>query len=270
MNKALVGNVVEQAVKVTSFRKSIREVCRKAKLEYPTDEKVAEWIEQGYPFNVEDFIADYREHKGIFRTPLADFRAAVNNNFIWGDMPSEDEIQAFFNKYGNNISLFCKQHTIKNMKPLERKVYLKTIEVLPTDGLAALWNRFIEESAHFGEDSYIYDLENPKDIEFLLDHMEGCEFQTIKNMNEQKVRYVQWFALNDKSIQGITDDNIQYMITAYWSEIFERIMIFPSCYQRLMGKQWGIEYFDEIVWPIITKELGIEICTETNEIKYCK
>jgi hypothetical protein len=35
-----------------------------------------------------------------------------------------------------------------------------------------------------------------------------------------------------------------------------------------MGKQWGIEYFDEIVWPIITKEVGIEIYTETNEIKY--
>jgi hypothetical protein len=156
------------------------------------------------------------------------------------------------------------------MKPLERKIYLKTIEVLPTEGLAALWNLFIEESAHYGEDSYIYDLENPEDIKFLRDHMENLEMQTIRNMKEENARYIQWFALNDKSIQERTDENIQRIITAYWSEIFERIMIFPSCYQRLMGKQWGIEYFDEIVWPIITKEVGIEICTETNEIKYCE
>jgi hypothetical protein len=100
--------------------------------------------------------------------------------------------------------------------------------------------------------------------------MENLEMQTIRNMKEENARYIQWFALNDKSIQERTDENIQRIITAYWSEIFERIMLFPSCYQRLMGKQWGIEYFDEIVWPIITKEVGIEICTETNTMKYCE
>lgn len=259
------------AHKVISFRMNVIKACKAKGIDVPTDEQISAYIND-YGLHLDDFMADYTEHEGMFRclrTPLEDFKAEVNS-IQWGNKPTEDEIVVFFNQHGNDIDLFCNQRTIKGMKPLERKIYLKTIEVLPTEGLAALWNLFIEESAHYGEDSYIYDLENKEDMKFLRERMEDCEFQTIKNMIEQKVRYVQWFALNNKAIQGRTDENIKRIITAFWGEIFERIMLFPTCYQRLMGNQWGIEYFDEIVWPIITKEVGIEICTETNEIKYCE
>ncbi len=255
------------AHKVISFRMNAIKACKAKGIDAPTDEQISDYI-NNYGLHFEDFMADFTEHEGIFRclrTPLEEFKGEIKK-ISWGTPPTEEEILAFFNKNGNNIGLFCNQHAISKMKPLERKIYLKTIEVLPTEGLVALWNLFIEESAHYGEDSYIYDLKNPEDVKFLRGHMENLEMQTIRNMIEERVRYVQWFALNDKSIQGRTDDNIQRIITAYWSEIFARIMIFPSCYQRLMG----IEYFDEIVWPIITKEVGIEICTEANEMKYCE
>ena len=255
------------AHKVISFRMNAIKACKAKGIDAPTDEQISDYI-NNYGLHFEDFMADFTEHEGIFRclrTPLEEFKGEIKK-ISWGTPPTEEEILAFFNKNGNNIGLFCNQHAISKMKPLERKIYLKTIEVLPTEGLVALWNLFIEESAHYGEDSYIYDLKNPEDVKFLRSHIENLEMQTIRNMIEERVRYVQWFALSDKSIQGRTDDNIQRIITAYWSEIFARIMIFPSCYQRLMG----IEYFDEIVWPIITKEVGIEICTETNEMKYCE
>ena len=255
------------AHKVISFRMNAIKACKAKGIDAPTDEQISDYI-NNYGLHFEDFMADFTEHEGIFRclrTPLEEFKGEIKK-ISWGTPPTEEEILAFFNKNGNNIGLFCNQHAISKMKPLERKIYLKTIEVLPTEGLVALWNLFIEESAHYGEDSYIYDLKNPEDVKFLRSRMENLEIQTIGNMIEERVRYVQWFALTDKSIQGRTDDNIQRIITAYWSEIFARIMIFPSCYQRLMG----IEYFDEIVWPIITKEVGIEICTETNEMKYCE
>lgn len=255
------------AHKVISFRMNAIKACKAKGIDAPTDEQISDYI-NNYGLHFEDFMADFTEHEGIFRclrTPLEEFKGEIKK-ISWGTPPTEEEILAFFNKNGNNIGLFCNQHAISKMKPLERKIYLKTIEVLPTEGLVALWNLFIEESAHYGEDSYIYDLKNPEDVKFLRSHMENLEMQTIRNMIEERVRYVQWFALSDKSIQGRTDDNIQRIITAYWSEIFARIMIFPSCYQRLMG----IEYFDEIVWPIITKEVGIEICAETNEMKYCE
>ena len=63
-------NAVEYAIKVTSFRKLVRDICRKNGLEYPSDNKIAEWIEQGYGMeNIDDFIKDYTEKQGIFREP---------------------------------------------------------------------------------------------------------------------------------------------------------------------------------------------------------
>ena len=258
------------AHKVISFRMNVIKVCKAKGIIPPTDEQISDYIND-YGLHFEDFMADFTEHEGMFRclrTPLEDFKAEVNS-IQWGNKPTEDEIVAFFNQHGNDIKMFCNQRTIKEMKSLERKIYLKTIEVLPIEGLVLLWNLFIEESALYGEDSRIYDLSNLEDSKFLGEHMDGAELKTISNMVTQNdIRYIQWFAINNKSIQGRADEDIKRTITAFWSEIFERIMLFPTCYQRLMGEQWGIEYFEEIVWPIITKEVGIEICTETNEMKY--
>lgn len=264
-------NMVEKdligfAHKVISFRMNVIKACKTKGIMPPTDEQISDYI-NNYGLNFEDFMADFIEHEGMFRclrTPLEDFKAEINS-IQWGNKPTDDEIVAFFNQHGNNIEMFCNQHTIKDMKPLECKVYLKTLEMLPTEGLVLLWNLFIKESAIYGEDNYIYDLESQKDCNFLGGRMTSQEIKYLTSLN---ARYVQWFSLNGNSIKGRTDENIKRIITAFWGEIFERIMLFPTCYQRLMGNQWGIEYFDEIVWPVITKEIGIEICTETNEIKY--
>lgn len=255
MNKELNGNVIEQAIKVTSFRKVIREVCRKNGLEYPSDEKVAEWIEQGYPFEVEPFITDYKGHNGIFRTPLEDFKSQVNS-ISWANKPTDEEIVKFYNKNGNNIRLFCEQRTISEMKPLERKVYLKTISTLDIEGIVVLWNLFIEESALYGEDSCIYDLSTAKDSKFLSQHMSQDELKELCDMvvSGNGIRFIQWLSTSDNSIKVKSDRDIKSTLTAYWGEIFERIMQFPMIYAQIeLGNS---NYFDECVWSVIQKELG--------------
>ena len=253
------------AHKVISFRMNVIKACKAKGIDVPTDEQISDYI-NGYGLHFEDFMADFTEHEGMFRclrTPLEEFKNEIKA-IQWGTPPTEEEILTFFNQNGNNIGLFCNQRTIKNMKPLERKIYLKTIEVLPTEGLAALWNLFIEESAHYGEDSYIYDLSNSVHSNHLNKHMDGAELKTISNMVTQNdTRYIQWFALNGKSIQGRTDENIQRIITAYWSEIFERIMIFPQCYDDF----GGFNYFTEIFWEECLKHLGYAYDEHSNELK---
>ena len=139
------------AHKVISFRMNAIKACKAKGIDAPTDEQISDYI-NNYGLHFEDFMADFTEHEGIFRclrTPLEEFKDEIKK-ISWGTPPTEEEILAFFNKNGNNIGLFCNQHAISKMKPLERKIYLKTIEVLPTEGLVALWNLFIEESAHYG------------------------------------------------------------------------------------------------------------------------
>ena len=71
-------NLIEKANKVLTFRKYIREECRKKGLEYPSDAKISEYINQRYGMNVDDFMADYTEKEGIFRDPFKDFQAEID------------------------------------------------------------------------------------------------------------------------------------------------------------------------------------------------
>ena len=256
------------AHKVIGFRMNVIKACKTKGIDVPTDEQISDYI-NNYGLRLDNFMADYTEHEGMFRclrTPLEDFKAEVNS-IQWGNKPTEDEIVAFFNTNGNNVSLFCQQRTIKGMKPLVRKAYFKTIEKLSVKHLTKLWNTFIEESALYGEDSYIYDLSDLEDCKFLSEHMDGAQLKTISNMD---TRFIQWFALNDSSIKENSDEDIKSTITAYWEEIFERIMLYPSAYNfnvEIYCEGDGSIYFDDVFFPIIAKEVGYLIDGDKGIIK---
>lgn len=248
------------AHKVISFRMNVIKACKAKGIDVPTDEQISDYIND-YGLHFEDFMADFTEHEGMFRclrTPLEDFKDEVKA-ISWRNKPTEDEIVAFFNQHGNNIGLFCNQRTISEMKPLERKTYLKTIEKLSEEKLVKLWNTFIEESIYYGEDSHIYDLENTEDIKFLRERMPYEERKEVVNLIAKKVRFVQWFSLNGKSIKAKSEDDIKSTITCFWSEIFERIMLYPSAYNfdvEIYCEGDGSTYFDDVFFPIIAKEVG--------------
>jgi hypothetical protein len=256
------------AHKVISFRMNVIKACKTKGIMPPTDEQISDYI-NNYGLNFEDFMADFTEHEGMFRclrTSLEDFKAEINS-IQWGNKPTDDEIVAFFNKNGNNIEMFCNQHTIKNMNHIERKTYLKTIEKLSEEKLVKLWNTFIGESALYDEDSYIYDLESQKDCNFLGGRMTPQEIKYLTSLN---TRYVQWFSLNGNSIKGRTDENIKRIITAYWGEIFERIMLYPSAYNfdvEVFCKGDASTYFDDVFFPVIAKEIGYIVDGDKGTIK---
>lgn len=260
------------AHKVISFRMNVIKACRSKGIDVPTDEQISDYIND-YGLHFEDFMADYIEHEGMFRclkTPLEEFKDEVNS-INWGNTPSDEEIISFFNANGNNISLFVRQQNIKDMGSLERKVFLKTIGTLPTEKLVILWNTFIEESALYGEDSYIYDLSDLEDSKFLSEHMDGEQLKTISNMVIQNdTRFIQWFGLNDNSINAKSEEDIKSIISAYWSEIFERIMLYPSCYNfgvEIYCEGDGSSYFDDVVFPIIAEQVGYIIDGNKGTIK---
>ena len=260
------------AHKVISFRMNVIKACKAKGIDVPTDEQISDYI-NGYGLNFEDFMADYTEHEGMFRclkTPLEEFKDSVTN-IHFGVKPTDEEILTFFNTYGNNVNLFCKQRTIKEMKPLVRKTYLKTIEKLSSELLVKLWNTFIEESELYGSDSYIYDLANEKDSKYLWKYMDKAQLETINSMvTKNDTRFIQWFNLNDNSINEKTNDNIESTITAYWEEIFERIMLYPSCYNfdvEIYCKGDASTYFDDVFFPIIAKEVGYLIDGDKGTIK---
>lgn len=247
-------NIVERANKVLSFRKVIREICRKKGMEYPSDDKISEWINQQYGWDVDDFMKDYTEHEGIFRSPLIDFTNKVNE-IEWGEnKPTEDEIKAFVAENGYDLKKFIQTRTIASYSPLERATLNATLQIGDIL-LVKLWNNFIEESAIYGEDSYIYDLTDEKDVKFLRTHMLPSEFVKICSLAKaKKTNYVQWFGDNDGGLKAKTD--IKGIIIAYWGEIFDRIMGFPTLYGNLNANQVGTDYFFDVFWPSVREFNG--------------
>lgn len=246
-------NLVEKANKVITFRKYIREECRKKGLEYPSDAKISEYINQKYGMNVDDFMKDYTEHEGIFRDPFNDFKAEIDK-YAWVEKPTEEEIRDFVTKSGYDVKGFLRQRIINSFNPLEKDVLISTIENLEPFQLVQLWNKFVEESAMYGVDSYIYDLNSTKDLNMLRKNMTPSMWASVVAL---KSRYVQWFNLNDGNIQKVDDDDIKGSIIAYWSDIFPRLMIWSECYEKIgEGTEDEMLYFDYIVRPIFCKYLG--------------
>lgn len=258
------------AQKVISFRMNVIKACKAKGIDVPTDEQISDYI-NGYGLHFEDFMADYTEHEGMFhclKTPFEEFKSELAE-ITFSTKPTDDEITAFFQANGNNVLLFCEQRTIKEMSPIVRKTYLNTAEKLSEEKVAKLWNTFIEESAKYGEDSYIYDLANEDDGKFLANHMDGAQLRTICKMATKGVRFVQWFNLNEGTI--CEKKNIKQIIVAYWEEIFERIMLYPSAYNfsvEIYCDGDGSTYFDDVFFPIIAKELGYIVDGDKGVIKH--
>lgn len=266
----MVENLIGFAHKVIGFRMNVIKACKELNIDVPSDTQISEYINE-YGLHFKDFMVDYTEHEGMFRclqSPLEKFKKMVSE-ITFSTKPTDEEIVTFFNTYGDNVSLFCEQRTIKEMNPIERKTYLKTIEKLSEEKLVKLWNTFIEESALYGSDSYIYDLASKKESEYLAKYMDGAQLKTISNMvTLNNTRFIQWLNLNDGSICEKSD--IKHTITAYWSEIFERIMLYPSAYNfdvEIYSKGDASTYFDDVFFPVIAKEIGYIIDGDKGTIK---
>ena len=244
-------NIIEKANKVLTFRKYIREECRKKGLGYPSDEKLAEYINNENNYNVDTFMDMYINKKGIFKDPMDDFKAELAL-IEWGPdgQPTDEEIAAYVAENGYNVHGFITHHVINTYKGFEKATLLRAL-ALDDAELVKLWNKFIEEGALYGADSYIYDLEKADDKIYLTNHMpKDLRAELTRKINNAKlhgneVRFVQWFVLNDNSVHIKTD--IKGIIVAYWSEIFERMMGYPMCYG---------DFFENIFWTECVGVLG--------------
>ena len=259
-------NIIERANKILTFRKYIREECRKKGLEYPSDEKIAEYIADcggnDCVYDLNDFMCDYENKIGVFKDPFEEFKAAVLSK-EWDTTPSDEEIRSYVAENGYNVRGFIRYHSINGYDKVEKALLLSIMEnTIHT--LRSLWNTFIEESGMYGRDSYIYDLQDTQDLQFLKMHMKDSEFIRMHAIKNKGVRYLQWFNLNDNKIVGRSEEDIKDTIVAYWGEIFERILAFPRCYHDVMVNE---DFIDNVILPTLFKELGYEYDYSQMEMK---
>ena len=253
-------NVIEYAHKVLSFRMNIAKACKAKNIEVPSDEKIGEYISL-YGFNLNDFMADYIEKEGIFRNPIDDFVKDIQAMEL-DNPPTEEEIRKYAEKHDLDIAKFVKYHNIQNFKGVMKEVLLKTLE-FDDETLVCLWNLFIKESGLYGENSYIYDLEDKDDVDYILKVWPAKMKAELTRMTRgaelkgDKIRFIQWF--DDTTENIYVKKDIAAIIIAYWGEIFERIIEFPTIYNKVnVGQSNTTPYFTDIVWKVIKNNVNLK------------
>ena len=245
-------NLVEKANKVMTFRKYIREECRKKGLEYPSDEKISQYINGKYGMNVADFMADYKEREGIFREPISDFCKELEKYEFGDNKPTLEEVKEWTEKNGYDVSLFLRERTIKSMKPFYRKTIERALK-LNESTLVKLWNWFIQESGCYGKDSHIFDLANPRDCDWLLNHISKRDLSYIVGLVD--VRYVQVLSKEGEPKDYIhVVKSIKGTIVAYWEDMVDSIMSFGGlCYDfdKYEAQDYSQSVMNNVFQPVI-------------------
>ena len=227
-------NLIEKAQKVITFRMSIAKECKKRGIAMPSDEKIAEYINSKGEMNVAKFMSDYVGKTGVFHEPITDFWNEINK-FAWadGNKPTKQEVEEWTSKNGYDVSCFLREHTINSYEGFYRKTIEKVI-TLDDKVLIDLWNYFIEESAWYGEDSYIFDLADENDSKWLTENLDDEDIIYICRLvteNKGNVRFIQVLAKDCKIEDAIhVIHDAKGLIVAYWSDIVNRIMSFADLY----------------------------------------
>ena len=187
-------------------------------------------------------------------------------------MPSDEQISEYINQgCGMDVDKFmadytkCKGifHYSNEWSRLEKDTLTSTLR-LSDEMLVVLWNTFIEESALYGQDSYIFDLENMEDYKLLVQFLTIFQMQdAVKASLNENVQFIQKFYGED----GIrVKKDIKAIIKAYWREMLERILVFPQAYMELKREGKKVNYFFDFIYPSLIGEIGFTIDENKGEL----
>lgn len=205
-------------------------------------------------------------------TKVMGFKASIVSECKKRNMrvPTDEQISAYINS-GRPMTLDALMYdythfegvfTLPNREPtpLEEATLKATLEQLDEAQLKVLWGVFIQE---IGNDcgGYIYDLADDNERQYLLDRLSQ---ETLSEIGGLVIR-------EDARFIRIVDDkpqvvDIEQEIEVHWHEIFERVMLFPYCYEY--DYEEGSGFFTNIIAPIMIKMLGYDTDYQTCEVKY--
>lgn len=183
-------------------------------------------------------------------------------------VPTDEQISAYINS-GRPMTLDALMYdythfegvfTLPNREPtpLEEATLKATLEQLDEAQLKVLWGVYNQE---IGSSDYVYDLADDHESTYLMAKFSQEVILEIGGLvTRDDVRFIRF--VDDKP-QAV---DIEQEIEVHWHEIFERVMLFPYCYEY--DYEEGSGFFTNIIAPIMIKMLGYDTNYQTCEVKY--
>ena len=190
-------------------------------------------VEKNIPNAVDDDISSFIAENGI----------GSIDDFILGFQKEEE-----------------KKHERENTD-LSKQVLNATL-AMDDEIVRMVWNMAKVAATKDNISEFVFSLNNTDDLDMIRTTLGGDVLSELARyiLSNPSRKYITLTKNVSLPFKLVNVDEIKENLISAWNEIFPLIMSCPSIFTHMDGHDTDILYYDEVVAPIICKQLGIKYC----------
>ena len=125
-----------------------------------------------------------------------------------------------------------------------------------------VWNMAKVAATKDNISEFVFSLNNTDDLDMIRTTLGGDVLSELARyiLSNPALKYITLTKNVSLPFKLVNIDEIKENLKCAWNEIFPLIMSCPSIFTHMDGHDTDILYYDEVVAPIICKQLGIKYC----------
>lgn len=153
-----------------------------------------------------------------------------------------------------------KKHERENTD-LPKQVLNATL-AMDDEVIRMVWNMAKVAATKDNISEFVFSLNNTDDLDMIRATLGGDVLSELARyiLTNPARKYITLTKNVSLPFKLVNIDEIKENIISAWNEIFPLIMSCPSIFTHMDGHDTDILYYDEVVAPIICKQLGIKYC----------
>ena len=142
------------------------------------------------------------------------------------------------------------------------KQVLNATLAMDDEVIRMIWNMSKVAATKDNISEFVFSLNNTDDLDMIRATLGGDVFSELARyiLSNPSRKYITLTKNVSLPFKLVNIDEIKENIISAWNEIFPLIMSCPSIFTHMDGHDTDILYYDEVVAPIICKQLGIKYC----------
>ena len=153
-----------------------------------------------------------------------------------------------------------KKHERENTD-LPKQVLNATL-AMDDEVIRMVWNMAKVAATKDNISEFVFSLNNTDDLDMIRTTLGGDVLSELARyiLSNPSRKYITLTKNVSLPFKLVNVDEIKENLKCAWNEIFPLIMSCPSIFTHMDGHDTDILYYDEVVAPIICKQLGIKYC----------
>lgn len=148
------------------------------------------------------------------------------------------------------------------------KQVLNATLAMDDEVIRMVWNMAKVAATKDNISEFVFSLNNTDDLNMIRETLGGDVFTKLARyvLGQPNCKYITLMQNGSVPFTLVTIDTIKESLKRAWDSLFPFIMSCPSIFTNMDGHDTDILYYDEVVSPIICKQLGVRYCVDNG---YC-